>query len=150
MVELMEATLKRSHPPKKCSAKVKEFRWWSGELASLHHLLHTAQNKMRRNPTPAHHAKMVEHRRNFKREVRRAKRQSWQQFCDEAANPKAVSLFTSLARGAEKHTLGLLQGVDGTMLETPEETLTSLVDTHFPGNTTNLPPVSSNQYCAVT
>ena len=65
MVTQMEAALKRSHPPKKCSPKVKEFRWWSGELASSHRLLRTAQSAQRKTPSPAHHACMVERRRAF-------------------------------------------------------------------------------------
>ena len=46
-----------------------------------------------------------------------------------------MSLFTNLAKGMDKRQLGLLRDQDGNVLESPEASLTVLVDTHFPGNT---------------
>ena len=153
LIRQMEDTLKRTHPPKLCRSKVSEFRWWSAHLSKLYRQLTTAQNHMRRNPSPANHQQMVECRRAFKKEIRKAKRQSWQQFCADAADPKAVSLFTSLAKGADKRQLGLLKSSDGNILESPEASLTVLVDTHFPGNTSSPvtgQPGSDRRLCDIT
>ena len=70
----------------------------------------------------------------YKRDVRRAKRESWKLFVNNIQKPKGMALLNSILKARENKILGILKRPDGSFCATPEESMDLLIDTHFPGN----------------
>jgi hypothetical protein len=126
--------LDESHPMKKESTKLKPFKWWDHELSVLKKKLKHAFSYYRKQRTAESHDLLTTARRNYSKALRRAKRKSWQQFCNEASSIKQVALINKIVKGRENNTPGILHRCDGTMCGDPVESMLRLVNVHFPGN----------------
>lgn len=106
--------------------------WWSSELKALHREANRLNRRWKRQPTEENHNLLKEMNRSFKREVRKAKRETWASFCTKVNSlPAAARLNLILKRGA-RDPQGTMKRPDGTFTETPEETIDLLLQSHFP------------------
>ena len=71
--------------------------------------------------------------RTYMREIRRAKRQSWRDFCSKVEKTSETSRLTKVLRSGPRQMLGLLSRPDGSVTETASETVDHLLEVHFPG-----------------
>ncbi len=136
--------LNRSHPLKKVKTTVQPFRWWSNELTELKKKVKSAFSLYRKWRSQGCFDILKEARRTFTKALRKAKRTDWQQFCNEAGDPKKAALINKIAKTRVNHTLGILRRDDGTMCQSPEESIGRLMDTHFPGSATT--PHTNSQH----
>ena len=64
--------------------------------------------------------------------VKKAKREAWQDHCIETCTVKGMSKLIKSIQGIKNNSLGLLRKPDGTFTRNPDETLSTLMDEHFP------------------
>ncbi len=128
--------LDESHPKTKVSNNLRSFRWWSNELQELKSKVKRAFSKFRLRRTTTSHDDLVLARRNYSKALRRARRKDWQQFCNEASDPKKVSMINKIVQHRDRISLGILRKADSTSCESPEESIDMLLDVHFPGSQT--------------
>ena len=106
--------------------------WWHDELRTLRNDANRLTRRWRRNPTRENHEAKAAASRSFKREVRRAKRESWSQFCSEVETLPATSRLHKILKRGTPIQQGTMKKPDGGFTVTPEETMKVLLDTHFP------------------
>ena len=70
----------------------------------------------------------------YKRAIKKAKKQSWQSFCSDTSDSSGVAKLTKIINAKDNKALGLLSHDDGTYTASPEETVDLLMNTHFPGS----------------
>ena len=75
------------------------------------------------------------HYREYKKEVKKAKKTSWRKFCSEIEGCSETSRFAKIMRYQPKYAIGLLRNEQGVMTSTPEETLEVLANSSFPMHT---------------
>jgi len=71
-------------------------------------------------------------RRAFKKELRRSKRESWQDFCVKTEGLSEISRVYKLHDKANTAPLGMLKLPTGQWTNTLEEVYKHLLETHFP------------------
>ena len=109
---------KKTHPP-----------WWSSELLKLREKSRSTFNL---SYSTGNWELYRESRRQYKKAIRAAKKESWREFCssiestrDSARLSRVLSKDHSMASWVKKP--------DGTWTATAEESLELLLNTHFPG-----------------
>ena len=113
--------------------------WWSEDL---HHLSRKVQNKRslaKSTQLETDHANFTALKKDFKKAVRAAKRESWQKFISDTKSPKEMAKLRKIMQGQERNTLGLLRRPNGTFSTDPEETINMLLSEHFPDSKDVLP-----------
>ena len=96
--------------------------------------------KLRESPLPAGKSPrctmqdLTEARKSYWKEVKKAKRQGYKDYIENAEGCSAMSKFNQnfIKEGTSPRVLELFNKADGTQM-TPEETLESLADAKFPG-----------------
>ncbi len=126
--------LDQSHPKRKAYNNLRSFRWWNNELQELKNKVKRAFSKFRLHRSDTTHDELVTVRRNYSKALRRARRKDWQQFCNDASDPKKVSIINKIVKCRDRVSLGILQKADKTLCESPEESIDTLLDVHFPGS----------------
>ena len=71
--------------------------------------------------------------RKLKYMIRKQKRVTWRSFCESIENSDQMSRFRKILSKSSAVPSYLMKS-DGTWTESSEEVLSSLFDTHFPGN----------------
>ena len=64
--------------------------------------------------------------------VKKAKREAWHNYCTETSTVKGMSKRIKSVQGIKNNSRGLLKKPDGSYTRDPEETLSLLMDEHFP------------------
>jgi hypothetical protein len=89
----------------------------------------------------SHHAIDLEIRQRYKqaladynKEIRRCKRNSWRNFCEELIDLHAKSRIKKILCKHHTNGRGTLKKNDGTYTGSPKETLELLMNTYFPGS----------------
>ena len=106
--------------------------WWSNELSELRKQGSKLMRRWSRNPTPENQTNWHNARREFKREVRLAKRDSWNNFCSSIETLPATSRLHRILKRSMKILQGTLKLPDGSYSVTPKETMEILLNAHFP------------------
>ena len=110
--------------------------WWSDELHKEKHKVKTLFHIRMRNPSADNIEKYVSARKSFSRNIRRAKKSSWIQFCESIDSPKNMSKLDKIIRNSRRQNIGLLEISDGVYARSVKETIEQLMTTHLPGCTT--------------
>ena len=110
--------------------------WWSDELHKEKHKVKTLFHIRMRNPSADNIEKYVSARKAFSRNIRRAKKSSWMQFCESIDSPKNMSKLDKIIRNSRRQNIGLLEISDGVYARSVKETIEQLMTTHLPGCTT--------------
>lgn len=116
-----------SRPPKKHHA-----HWWTSELRQLRSETRKLFTKAKGTQSTEAWAAYKSSFNTFKSATRKAKRDSWQSFCEEIEGTNEASRLRKML-SKDPGTPGLLSGPGGIYTETSQESLELLMNTHFPG-----------------
>ena len=121
----------KSNPLKKVGNKHDPNPWWSNELASLRKETRRLERKAHRSDQDVDWDAFIESRKAFKKEIRRARRMSWRELCEQTEGlPPLVRLYKILKWDSNSQ-LGSIEKSDGSFTNSPEETLKCMLDTHL-------------------
>lgn len=131
----LEKTLKKafdiSCPHSKYKGRKHE-KWWNKDLFDLKKGSRKALNDARKYDTDEKWEIYKRNRREFKKQIRKAKRQSFVDMITEIETIKDTSRLRKLMT-KQKHVPGNLKKSDGSWTTSANETLDMLFSTHFPG-----------------
>ena len=113
-------------------------QWWSANLALKRKILRNLYGK--RNLHQRLLDKYKQLKKDFTKEVSKAKEQSWRDFCTKAESAKDISKIVQILENPPQRLMSLLQD-RGSVLG-PEDSLRHLMETHFPEG--KLSPVLEN------
>ncbi|XP_037809859.1 uncharacterized protein LOC119602420 [Lucilia sericata] len=124
---LREASCRMRQVPRK-------FRqpWWNPKLMQVRKECGKLFNKAKRDQNPLSWDDYRQSFNTFKRETRRAKKESWKRFCEELESTTEASRLRKVL-SKDPGTPGFLMKPDGNFTESSTETLELLMETHFPG-----------------
>ena len=108
--------------------------WWNKKLANLRKVAKRRFNYYRRNPSEETYKEMRLARQEFRRELNRAKRQCWVDYCSGINSMRDTTRLIKLLKRDKRTKLTHLQTDEGTIVTKPEELLTTLLDNFFPSN----------------
>ena len=120
--------------------------FWNTELTKLRKLSRRRHRIAVRLNTTEMWDEYREVQRSYKKAVRQAKRASWRRYCEELSGSSAVAKIVKTLNKDTHSVLETLKVSDGTYTETPEETLTHLLDVHYPNNSSSLRLVQPRLY----
>ena len=123
---------------------VQHVPWWSRELGTLRRSSRRLFRVAYASDATDDWLRYKQSRREYKRELLRSKRQSWQDFCGNIqGNHAAAKLFKHLG-SKQGGGLGLLQLPNGEFTTNRESTLAHLLKVHFPGSQSLVSPPSDS------
>lgn len=115
--------------PLKTKSSTKRVPWWNKTLENLRRLTRAKFNNAKKYNTWDDYRESLT---LYNKELRKSKRKSWKNFCEELDNtPATARIQKSLAKGTT-NTIGTLKAPDGTYTTNFENTLELLLRTHFP------------------
>ena len=108
-------------------------KWWNEKLQKMKDKL----RKWYRQARGRFASDFIKHKyqdlfREYKKEVRKAKRESWIKFCSNTESTSELARLAKIICYHPKFSLGLLKRKDGSMAGTPEESLEILTNATFP------------------
>ncbi|MGR0248970.1 hypothetical protein ACUWCN_28550, partial [Klebsiella pneumoniae] len=113
----------------KKSTNQKDVPWWNRKLEKMKRTVRQLFNKAKKYSQWAEYKRALT---EYNKEIRRAKRRTWHEFCEDIENTsKAARLQKALAKD-HSNGLGLLRNKKGQYTKNQEETLEVLMSTHFP------------------
>lgn len=108
--------------------------WWSGEIRDLRRACRKLFNRAKHTRNETDWNSYKENLKIYKKELRKAQRTSWKSFCGNIEDTSEASRLRKLL--AKTHSSpSYLVKPDGSWTNSSEESLETLVNTHFPGNT---------------
>jgi ribonuclease HI len=124
--------LNKSHPLMYANIKLHPFKWWNKQASVAQRSLKKATSFARLHNSDAASFALKQARKEYHKVIRRAKRRSWKDFCEDVTDVKKAAQINKIIQAQENKALGIVNK-DGLALD-PKETLNHLVNTHFPGN----------------
>lgn len=109
--------------------------WWNQELNTLRKISSKYFNRAKRSRLSVDWSRYKNDLYVYNKEVRKAKRTSWQDFCLNIQNTSETSRLRKIL-ASSPCTIELLRKPDQTWTKSNEETLALLIETHFPDCTT--------------
>ena len=141
--EVMNA-LEISCPKKRCKRKYKFPTWWNPSLSKMRAKLHFLAKKKSSIGKDAY----KNLRREYKTAIANAKIDGWNKFTSEIDNPSDVSKLIRTFNNSTNNALGLLKNDQGNYCNSPEESLSILLEQFFPGHT-SVPLVDNMEWSMV-
>jgi ribonuclease HI len=141
----IKEALDASCPETALRPKRAKVRWWSKNVESLRRKMRTSYDTYRQSRTWYDQQIYKADRRELKKEIRKAKAQSWKHFCSDISSEKSMAKLTKVIRRTENKNLGILKDSQGRMCKGPEDSMQVLMATHFPGSTMVTEQVVSTQ-----
>ncbi len=108
--------------------------WWSKELESRRKEIRRISRRKHMDDTAI--ANLRELKRDYSKQIRRAKTQSWRDFITRAQSAKEVSKIVQILENPPARRMSLLKDEIHRVL-TPEESLDHLLQVHFPDGELN-------------
>ena len=112
--------------------------WWTKELQELRQKARRAIRKAFKTKTEEDHQTAKQLRNDYKAKLKREKRDAWMDMCSNLQGLEPWAKLNKVLKATTRHEIGMLKKNDGTITETPEETLEILADTYFPHTTSDL------------
>ncbi len=109
--------------------------WWTKELQISRKSCRKLFNRAKGSRADEDWAAYRDQLRIYKREIRVAKCESWRRFCGDIENVSESSRLRKIL-ASSPCTLGYLRGADGEWTTSSSDSLSLLLDKHFPGNST--------------
>jgi hypothetical protein len=128
--QLIQYGLDRSCLTKK-PFRGKDVPWWDDELEELNIEVKAMYKKMITHKCTREEYREVKSKYNNL--IKSSKSISWNKFCSEIESDSTCSKMMKLL-SSNKNEIGFIKDSNGAFTTTPSETLTVLMDTHFPGN----------------
>lgn len=107
--------------------------WWNVEVGECRGRVRTLHNKAKRSNSPQDWDDYKIGLREFKYIVRKAKRQSWRNFCESLENTNETARLRKILV-KEPIIPNYIRKEDGTWADSCQETLDTLMSVHFPGS----------------
>ena len=123
--KLLKTGLDKACPRRKAVARPPN-PWWSTDLDKVRGELAVLHSKLR---TQSEWEAYQSLRRTYVRMIRKAKRDSWRQFCTKAETVKDLSKIVKILRPKPRMGISLFKSQGRTL--SPRETLDNLMDAHF-------------------
>jgi hypothetical protein len=120
--------------------------WWNEKLEKMRRDLRRLSNRARDSENRQHFKQALT---DYNKEIRRSKRNSWRNFCEELSDLPAASRIKKILCKDHSNGIGTLKKNDGTYTGSPKETLELLMSTHFPGSI-NTERTSYTMYSKIT
>jgi len=120
--------------------------WWNHDLKVLRQQANRAFHRAYKSGLEQDWQSHRKARRSFKKELRRCKRESWQNFCSRVEGVHESSRIGKILGRSTVGNLGMLRKPDGQWTTTSLEVYQHLLETHFPGSKTESGPsrITSN------
>ena len=147
----VEEAIVRSYHDNCRVSKPREARkdpWWNLDLARQKQELRRRYDTARRTTLSSDWAAYRQTLSEFKKSVRRAKRESWRSYCESIENTHAGARLHKVLSSNPQTKIGSLKIGEDQYTSNGEEALRLLVDTHFPGavySTANTTTPAANQ-----
>jgi len=125
---LIKEALNASCPMSK-PVKNRIMPWWTKELTQLRTEVNLAEKRaLKFQKWNQFHRK----RNEYFQKIRKEKERSWQEFCTELESLSTTSKIVKVLSHNSTKEIGFLKNANGSMTETPSETLDLLMQVHFP------------------
>lgn len=111
----------------------KKPRWWSKELQLSRNTSRKLFNKAKRTRAEEDWVAYKVQLQSYKRMIRKAQSDSWKRFCESIEDVSEGSRLRKIL-ASTPCTLGYLKDSTGVWCTSSEESLSLLLDTHFPGS----------------
>jgi len=108
--------------------------WWNAELSRLRKSSRKLLRSALASGSEANWRAYREEHNAYKAEIRRAKRESWKDFCAGVESAPAMARLHKLMKKDATCRIGAFRRSDGTYTSTKEESLGLLLEVHFPGS----------------
>lgn len=106
--------------------------WWNDRLEKLQKKARRLANRARRTQNESVHKIYTAVRNRYKKEIRKAKINSWKAFCEEISDLPAASRLQKALSKDRRIVEGALMKSNGEFTVTNEEALLELLKAHFP------------------
>lgn len=107
--------------------------WWNNNLSNLRKLANRSINRAKRSGHPLDWTAARTVRLAYKSELRNSKRDHWKEQCSNVTSSRDAARMVRAFSGNPDIQLGSLKRLDGTSTQSTAETLSLLLQTHFPG-----------------
>ena len=121
-------------PPGNAGPRRKTSHWWSAELAAGRRRVRRAWNRASNTGLPCDWEQYRNLKREYKTQIRNAKRSSWRNFCSSFEKIPDSHRIGKLLKRDRRVQLDVLEKADGTYTSDPGETLTLMMSVHYPGS----------------
>ena len=108
--------------------------WWNNELQKQKMEVKRLAILKLRHPTANNISVYNSAKKSFTRNIRKAKRSNWREFCENIESPKNMAKLNKIVNRNRHVEIGLLKSSDGTYARTVKETIDILMKTHLPGS----------------
>lgn len=112
--------------------------WWNNELGKTRRAARRLLKKARKSRLEADWQNYKSTQRNYKKLVRKAKRESYRAFTEGIDKTRVAARLIRILKRDPAARLDSLKRPDGTFTSTKEEAHRLLLETHFPGCLTNV------------
>lgn len=116
--------------PERISTKSAKVPWWNSTLAKLRKQARKAGRNVAGNAERT--AKYRAIRAKYKKELRKAKRKSWSEYCESIKSLSDTAKLQKILTKDRSVALGMLKKNNGEYTNDPAEMLQILLETHFP------------------
>ena len=121
----------KSCPLKKVGNKHKPNSWWTEDLGAHRRETRRLERKAKRSDEEADWDIFIEARKAYKKEIRKTRRQSWREICEQTEGLPPLARLYKLLKWDSNSQLGSIEKNDGSFTNTPEETLQCMLDIHL-------------------
>lgn len=108
--------------------------WWSKDLDKRRKITRKALRRALQTNLDADWTDYRNLQRDLKYQIRINKKTAWEKFCENTDGLSEISKLKKILTSADMGKIGTLKNPDGTLSQTPEESLKILMDSHFPEN----------------
>ena len=129
ITDLIKNSLTATAPLITIKPKIRKQAFWNEKLSAMRINLRTLYRCYRQSHDTTDWDAYIAARQEFKRTLCKAKRRSWQMFTEEHKGPKELSKLFRAVQVKTHEQIDLLSGADS-----PQETVSLLMSTHFPGS----------------
>ena len=127
--------LSKSCPWSKERVANKPQSWWNEELFKEKAKVSTLAKKAYRSNLESDWAELRLANKKYAKNIRKAKRKNWQNFCEKVESPEQMSKFMKIIEKQNNKKIGLLKNPQGSYCRSPKEVSDLLLNTHVPGST---------------
>ena len=132
MNEAIKIAFHKSCKEKKRNGGKNKPEWWNENLTRLKRDSWKARKKYIREHTEENRIEKNRAEHAYQRELRKAKNDSWREYCSREEDTTAVARLHKLMKNGRMAEIGTLKRSDGTYTNTQAETLTELLDALLP------------------
>lgn len=118
--------------------------WWNPELEKLRKQTRKAGRLAWNSRSEEHRLEYTRLLREFKTLIRKSKKESWRQFCEEMKDIPELSKLKKILTKTDCGQVGALRNTSGNYSQSFDESNQILLDCHFPANYTGEDVIAQN------